>query len=326
MSYKNYDGLMRHLRSNGIAINGSKQKRQLMNTGYFHGYKGYRFFADPNRRLPFISYDEVYATIQYDAKLKALFYSKVMYIETAVKNIALECILNKAKSESIQDMYDKAISGYRNAPAYADEKKKRKLQKEKLQLQKKVQDLLVREYGKGNRKVVHFYNNIGYNDVPIWALIEIMMLGDFAQLLSCLTIDTRKAISTKLGINLQRDTDCELIYNYLYTMKDLRNAVAHNDVVFDTRFRKVDPTPAMTSTLEAEMGLPYINFKTIGDYVILTCYYLKLLKVSKTEINAFIRDFERITDDYRQSVNSTVAGMVIHPDQNSRISILKNYV
>ena len=43
MSYKTTDGLMRHLRNNGIAISGSTQKRQLMNTGYFHGYKGYRF-------------------------------------------------------------------------------------------------------------------------------------------------------------------------------------------------------------------------------------------------------------------------------------------
>ena len=85
MSYKNYDGLMRHLRAKGISIGGSKQKRQLMNTGYFHGYKGYRFFLDPSKKLPFVSYDEVYATIQYDAGLKALFYGKVMYIETAVK-------------------------------------------------------------------------------------------------------------------------------------------------------------------------------------------------------------------------------------------------
>lgn len=326
MRYKNYDGLMRHLRSNGIAIGGTKQKRQLMNTGYFHGYKGYRFFYDPSRRIPFTSYDEVYATIQYDSKLKALFYSKVMYIETAVKNIALESILNKSHSENIQDMYDRAISGYRNAPAYADTNKMRKLQKEKLWLQKTIQDLLVREYGKGNRKVAHFYNHMGYNGVPIWALVEIMTLGDFAQLLSCLTMDCREDISKKLGICLQRDTNRELVYNYLYTIKDLRNAVAHNDVVFDTRFRKMNPTPAMTTTLEAEVGLPYVNFKTIGDYLILTCYYLKLLKVSKTEIRAFIREFEKITEEYKQAVASRVSAMVIHPDQAGRISILKNYI
>ncbi len=40
MSYKTTDGLMRHLRDNGISIGGSIQKRQSMNTGYLHGYKG----------------------------------------------------------------------------------------------------------------------------------------------------------------------------------------------------------------------------------------------------------------------------------------------
>lgn len=76
MGYKTTDGLMRHLRNNGIAINGGKQKRQLINTGYFHGYKGYRFFKSANNKLPITSYDEVYATIQYDSALKALMYGK----------------------------------------------------------------------------------------------------------------------------------------------------------------------------------------------------------------------------------------------------------
>ena len=39
MAYKTIDALMRHLRNSGIAIKGGKQKRQLINTGYFHGYK-----------------------------------------------------------------------------------------------------------------------------------------------------------------------------------------------------------------------------------------------------------------------------------------------
>ena len=326
MSYKNYNSLMRHLRDNGISIEGTRQKRQLMNTGYFHGYKGYRFFLDPSCRLPFTSYNEVYATIQYDAKLKALFYSKVMYIETAVKNIALESILNKSRSESIQDMFDRAISGYRNAPPDANEGIRRELQQKKLNLQKQIQDSLAREYKKGNRKVAHFFNHVSYNNVPIWALVEIMMLGDFANLLSCLTFDCREDISNKLGISLRRDTNRELVYKYLFVIKELRNAVAHNDVVFDTRFRTQYPTHAMTETLKAEIGLPYVNFKTIGDYLILTCYYLKLLQVQKREIIAFIHEFEKITEEYKQSVSSAVADMVIHRDLAGRITILKNYI
>ena len=79
MGYKSVDGLMRHLRNNGIKIAGSKQKRQLRNTGYFHGYKGYRFFGLSSQRIPFTTYDEIYATIKYDSKLKALFYEKIMF-------------------------------------------------------------------------------------------------------------------------------------------------------------------------------------------------------------------------------------------------------
>ena len=326
MSYKTIDGLMRHLRDNGIAISGSSQKRQLRNTGYFHGYKGYRFFKNAQNSLPFVSYNEIYATIQYDSALKALLYGKMMYIETAVKNIALESILNNAKSESIQDMYDKVVSSYNNAPANCTTEQKKRLQQNKLNLQNSIQSSLAYAYKKDNPKITHFYNNVGYSGVPIWALFEIMTMGDLGYLLSCLTYDVRDDISKRLGINVSSDTNRQLIYKYIYTLKDLRNAIAHNSVVFDTRFRNIDPTSAMKQCLKIEIGLPYVNFKTIGDYVILMCYYMKLLQVPKTEIKAFVREFERITEDYRKAVNANVASIVIHPDLASRMNLLKNFL
>ena len=326
MSYKTTDGLMRHLRDNGIAISGSAQKRQLVNTGYFHGYKGYRFFKNASNQLPFTTYNEVYATIQYDSALKNLLYGKMMFIETAVKNIALEGILINANSDSIQDMYDKVVSGYKNAPSHYSPEQKKKLQQNKLNLQNSIQSSLANAYRKNNPKITHFYNNVGYSDVPIWALFEIMTMGDFGYLLSCLTYDVRDDISRRIGLNLSSDTDRQLIFKYIYTLKDLRNAIAHNSVVFDTRFRNIDPTPAMKQCLISEIGLPYVNFKTIGDYVILMCYYLKMLHVPKTEIKAFIRDFEKSTSDYGASVNPSVAHTVIHPDLSARMSLLKNYI
>ena len=96
-------------------------------------------FSGMHTRLPFVSYDEVYATIQYDSDLKVLLYGKMMYIETAVKNIALESILIKANSESIQDMYDKVVSGYHNAPSTATLEEKRK-QQERLNQEKAIRE------------------------------------------------------------------------------------------------------------------------------------------------------------------------------------------
>lgn len=153
-----------------------------------------------------------------------------------------------------------------------------------------------------------------------------MTMGDLGYLLSCLTYDVRDDISKRLSLNISCDTSRQLIYKYIYTLKDLRNAIAHNAVVFDTRFRNIDPSNAMKQCLILELKLPYVNFKTIGDYIILMCYYLKLLKVSKIEIKSFIREFEKITERYRKSVSSNVASIVIHPDLTSRMNILKNYI
>lgn len=151
-------------------------------------------------------------------------------------------------------------------------------------------------------------------------------MGDFGNLLSCLTYDVRDDISKRLGLNTSPDTNRELIYKYIYTLKDLRNAIAHNAVIFDTRFRNIDPTHAMKQCLILDIGLPYVNFKTIGDYIILMSYYLHLLKVPKTEIKAFIREFERITNNYRSSVNPRIASIVLHPDWPSRMATLKNFL
>lgn len=326
MSYKTTDGLMRHLRNNGINISGSTQKRQLINTGYFHGYKGYRFFQNSSKRIPFTTYKELYSTIQYDSALKALLYARMMFIETAIKNIALESILINSNSESIQDMYDRVVSGYHNAPPSYTLEQKRELQQNKLNLQKSIQSSLATAYHKNNPKITHFYNNIGYSDVPIWALFEIMTMGDLGYLLSCLTYNVREDISRRIGLNLAYDTNRQLIYKYVYTLKDLRNAIAHNAVIFDTRFRNFDPNHAMKQCLKMEIGLPYVNFKTIGDYIILMCYYLKILHVPKTDIKAFIREFEKITSDYKACVNPSVSAMVIHPDLSSRMAALKKFI
>jgi len=326
MGYKSTNGLMKHLRSKGISISNSIQKRQLINTGYYHGYKGYRFFKDANNRIPFTSYDEVYATIQYDTKLKALLYSKIMFIETALKNISLNCILKDVGTENINDMLDKVVSSYRNAPVSSTTNAKKALQAKKLSLHATIQSSLSRAYRNKNRMITHFYDHMSYDHVPVWALFEIMTMGDFGFLLECLTFNVRDLISRDIGLNLSSDTNRELIYNYIYALKDLRNAVAHNDVIFDTRFRRIEPTKPMRQCLKLEIGLPYVNYKDIGDYIILISYFLKLLKISKTEIKSFIREFEKMTTDYQSSVGTRVAFKVIHTDLFSRMKILKNYI
>ena len=80
------------------------------------------------------------------------------------------------------------------------------------------------------------------------------------------------------------DTNRDFLYRYIWLLKDLRNAVAHNKVIFDTRFSRNELSKAMRKYICNQTKVPFINFTTIGDYIILISFFLKLLRVPKGEI------------------------------------------
>ncbi len=111
---KTLNSLMKHLRSSGIAIGGSAQKRTLKNMGYYHGYKGYRFAGKASNRLPLTDFGQLAALYDFDSKLKALFYPRVMAIETALKNYTIEAVVLDAGSSSFEDVWARVRSGLKS--------------------------------------------------------------------------------------------------------------------------------------------------------------------------------------------------------------------
>ncbi|MFX4302266.1 Abi family protein [Alicyclobacillus tolerans] len=332
---KNYlttNGLMKHLRASGIDIHGSYQKRQLVNHGYFHGYKGYRFFNSPSNRIPFTDYTEVIALIKYDNSIKSLFYPQLMFIETALKNIVLEIVLKQADSRDINAVFTKLIPGFQGAPTGTSYRDRRDMQSKKLRLQNTIHHSLQRAYDTetkrthGKKVITHFYHNNKYTDVPVWAIFETLTLGDFGTFISCLNQPTRNLISDYLGLDTSGDTNSTLPYKIVYVIKDLRNAVAHNDIVFDTRFRNTDIGRPLEVCLIHDVGVRYANFKSIVDYFVLASYLLKKLKIPKTEILGFISSYERTLNDLKKGVNSAIFSQVVHPDTSSKINDLRTFV
>lgn len=324
--YLTTNGLMRHLRSSGIQIDGSYQKRQLVNYGYYHGYKGFRFFSSRSNTIPFNDYKQVIAVVNYDSKIKALFYQHLMFIETALKNVTLEIILQVANSHELNLISNKLIPGYVGAPVGSTQEQKSKMQRKKLALQNKIRSSLLHAYEKENKIVTHFYNNINYSDVPIWAIFEILTLGEFGTFVSCLNQDTRKRISQYIELDLSGDTNITLLHQIIYIIKDLRNAVAHNDIVFDTRFRKSNITRPIQVCLTHEVGINYANFKSLADYVVLISYMLKKFKVPKYEIQSLISSFEKCLKDLQKDVPNNIYTMIVHPDTTKKINDLRNYI
>lgn len=323
---KTINGLMKHLRSNGVNIKNSKQKTQLINQGYYHGYKGYRFYKESSRKLPITDYEQINQTILYDNKLKNLLYSKIMFIETALKNICLDTIISELNSDDPQDMYKYAIESFNNCPPWYNRKQKETAQEKLLRLESMVHSNITKAYKKNNPKITHFYNNMLYTNIPLWAIFEIMTMGDFGQLLSSLTFDMRDKLTRKIGFRISVDSNRELVYKYVYTLKDLRNAIAHNDVIYDARFNKITPSNAMKQCLIQEFGLQYVNFEDIIDYLALIVYIQKLLHVSKTEQKAFIKEFEVLTNDYIKSVGTSISSITINNNWKHRLKVILNYI
>jgi hypothetical protein len=124
MSFKTIDGLMRHLRDNGISISGSTQKRRLRNTGYFHGYKGYRFIRSPHNKIAFTDLRQIVALNRFDMDLKSLVYPKIMFIENALKSYFLESLLADSQAEELSVIYKKSLTNYKKYKCGSREYKK----------------------------------------------------------------------------------------------------------------------------------------------------------------------------------------------------------
>ena len=288
---KTTDALMRYLRDNkGISIGGSAQKRKLMNLGYYHGYKGYRYIHKDTNLISYSNFDELIAVYEFDAQLKALLYPAVMQIETALKNYVLEVVVCSVNSDSFIDIYTKLLDNYKmysptgkvhknpKARKDAEEKYKREL-KRRLDLRNRIYKVQTDAFGNGNKIAEHYLNKD--RNLPMWAIFELLSLGEFGHFVSCLNYNTRKAISTKIGIRSADDSNGMVPQRLIYATKDLRNAIAHNDVIFDTRFRTGKIDKQLSNAISNATGVTGITFETITDYLVLIIYQLSLLHISK---------------------------------------------
>lgn len=319
--------LMKHLRSNGVNISGSAEKKQLINDGYYHGYKGYRFYKKKGNSIEYSEYREIRATIELDNELKTLFYPQVMFIETAFRNITLNNIIKETNSYSINDMFNKAVLCFTKCPQEMKERGKRRQQIKKLNLQKNIQATINRCYEKDNPRISHFYNtNTTYNEVPIWAVFEVITMGDLGSLLSCLLLKVRASISREIKIDISKDTNCELVYEFIFLLKDLRNSIAHNSVIFDARFNEKDAKKVAKNYFPKIMNIDNVSFTSIVDYVILVSYLLLCLGKNKRQVSKFLTAFDVIIQTYKKIVSPNVYGKAIPKDIDYKMKALRKYI
>ena len=313
---------MRYLRNkHSIAIN-SSQKQKLRNIGYYHGYKGYRFIRIPTQKIRFQSFNEIMALNSFDMSLKSMLYPPVMLIETAFKSYVIESILNDSRSEILEDIFNKSITAYRSLNPGSDPYKKEYTKR--MQLKGKINSALIRDYTHNQKVVNHFFDNDAV--IPIWAIFESLTLGEFGTLFSCSNLQVKRYTSSILKLPKNLDSDGQLMMYMIFTLKDLRNAIAHNNIIFDTRFKTGNVNKRLKILLESEINIQNINFNNIDAYIILITYILRKTGQSKTDCKQIISTFLDSVEKLRTELPSSICNQILGTQLRSNMNKLKNYV
>ena len=328
---KNMDELMLYLREiKGIDISGPEQKRKLMNMGYYHGYKGYRYIGNPNKKAAFSNFSQLAAVYDFDTQIKAILFPLVVFIETALKNYVLESIISCTESDDLAVIYNKVLDRYNeyypntyptpsNKRCSSTEKYKSAL-KRRLELRNRIYKIQSDAFVNDNRIALHYLYN--ENSMPVWALFELISLGEFGHFVSCINKNCRVKISKSIGFRQSDDTNGTMLQRIIYIIKDLRNEIAHNDVVFDTRFKTGSIDTQISATLKNELNIGNVTFSTITDYLILVVYLLRLLHAPMSKIGNLVSDYEKAVEDLRASVPANVFAQIVHTDNTQKIAAL----
>lgn len=321
MPYLSLTQLLAGLEARGIAVE-PDDVELLRKDGYYHGFKEHMFYKHPNNKLPFSSYKEIHATIEYDRRLKGLFFDKIIWIETSIKNIALAEILDFVGSEDIDDFFSVAVMGLADDTNSLSKSKKSKFENDKMRLMASVHENLYEAAQEGKSQVLHFHRK-GQSNIPLWAYFDLMTMGDFGNLLSCLKPDLRERISVRIGFDLSFDTGRKLIFECIYILKTLRNAIAHDLPVFDVRFRDTNISKALESNICRSYGLKYFNMDNIADYMTLIFYLIDKLSYPDGELLTFLYDFKEIAESYRNKVSKILWRIVLRPELKKRVMAIE---
>lgn len=322
MKTKTVNALMKYLRDKkGIQIEGSSQKQKLRSIGYYHGYKGYRFFNEPSNHLAYTDFNQLLSVYSFDMQVKAILYTPLMQIETALKNYALEEFLLEYDSPHFADVYTRILNHHndfsKGSKSFTEAIKK------ELSFRNKIYGDLSRDYG-AKLVVQHFYEKD--QPVPIWAIFETISLGEFGTMLASVNNKVIKKIAKSVGINSAFNSDGRLLEKIVFTLKDLRNAVAHNDPVFDLRFKAATPKSSIAKLLTNETRVQNLTFNTIVDYVVLVTYLMKCLGFTKTEMRKFIMDFRNCYEELRKKVPTHIYTVIIHTDTRVKLKMLESFI
>lgn len=320
---KSTDDLMQHIRDNhNTNISGSKQKQELLNMGYYHGYKALRFIKERRNDQKYSDFEQIKSLYDFDHNLKRIFYPTLIHVETSLKNRLVDLLVTN-RDPSIEYVYNNMLIDYkRNEPG---DRKYRKYLNRRLALRNKIDETIAYHYGKGNPIISHFFHNS--KPVPLWAYFEVISFGEFGNFMYCLDRDYKIEFAKILQIHhTGMNQNGRIIENMIFALTSLRNAVMHNSIIFDCRFNNDSQSSQIKGYIENMTGVTNIQFKNIEDFLVLIIFLLKQLDATATELKRIIHEFEESVKLLEGQIPNSSFFQILGSDVNNKLNQVKEYV
>lgn len=196
--------------------------------------------------------------------------------------------------------------------------------KQKLLLKQKFDSIIANNY-QSKTLIQHYIHN--GEPIPLWAIFELLTLGDYGWFILCLNTNTRLRLKKEIGIvDKVNDTDGSMLPKHIFIIKELRNSIAHNSVIFDCRFKSMKIRNTVLRQLTDKTGIDNITFDSIVDYLILIIYYQKNLGKNNNEMYMLIKNVKKVILKFKNSVSNSVYNKVLGSDFMNKIGRLNEFV
>ena len=279
-------------------------KKELKKLGYYHGYKGYRFAGIAKNRLHLQSFEQISSLISFDRALKSSIYPRIIAVETALKNYTLEEILQDAESPFLDQIFAQSLNAYKECRGAKKQYKIELLRR--LRLRNEMDSLLSQRYKSSVPVIQPFFDA----DKQVPSIFEVITLGTFGAFYKCLDSRVKQAIVQELNMPSNFNS-ASLLGDIIFTLKDLRNAVAHNGIVVDVRFKSNSVNQGIGKLLNGDSNITGINFNEITDYIVLLAYLLTKLQFARADRTKFLDDFLAILKEYRASLPQPIFSKLV---------------
>ena len=213
---------MQQLRSRGLQISGSSEKRILEKENYYNLINGYKtLFLDSNYQGQSEKYKagakfkELYALFLFDRELRSLFLRFILEIENNVRSVIAHDFAKKYGHDNYL-----RIDNFNKTQSNVDEI---------AELISILQREIANQLKKKNPMIMHYIVTYGY--VPPWVLVNIITFGTLSKFYSFLKQKDQNDIGKRFKI-MPHDMKV-----YLKNLALARNCCAHDERFFDIRLK-----------------------------------------------------------------------------------------